>query len=83
MHKTQDILSKKPFREKIQLEGEASLLSFPVWIYGCMYKEVMYVARVLLLCIDPLYVLYLPSLLAIFSQLWSKILSKEWNASSS
>jgi len=82
-HKTQDILSRKPFREKTQLEGEAASLSFSIWKYGCKYKEVMSVAHGLLQCTYPLYVLYLLSLLAIFAYLWNKILSKEWNSSSS
>ena len=82
-HNTQDILFGKPFQEKTQLEGEAASLSFSVWKYGCRYKEVMHAARGLLQCTYPLYVLYLLSLLDIFSQLWNKIFSKEWNVSSS
>ena len=82
-HKTQDMLSGKPFREKTLLEGEATFISFSVWKYGYKYKEVMIVACGLLQCTNPLYVIYLLFLLAIFSQLWNKILSKEWNSSSS
>ena len=82
-HKTQDILSGKPFREKTQLEGEATSLSFSVWKYGCRLKEARPVARGLLQCTNPPYVLYHLSLLVIFSHLWNTILSKEWNASSS
>ena len=77
------MLARKPFREKTELEDEAASLSFSGWKYGYRYKEVMFVARGLLQCTDLLCVLYLLSLLAIFSQLWNKILSKEWNASSS
>jgi len=73
----------KTFREKTQLECEVVSLSFFVWKYGCMYKEVMYVAHGMLQCTDPFCAFYLLSLLAIFSQLWNKILSKEWNSSSS
>ena len=82
-HKAQDMISGKPFREKTQLEGEVASLSFFVWQYRCRYKEVMFVARGLLQCIDPLCALYSLSLLTIFAHLWNKILSKEWNASSS
>ena len=65
------------------MEYEVALLYFSLRKYGCKYKEVMSVARGILQWIDPLYVLYLLSLLAIFYQLWNKMLSKEWNASSS
>ena len=71
------MLSRKTFQEKTQLEGEVTPLSFFVWKYGCKYKEVIYVARGLLQCTDPLRVLYLLPLLAIFAQLWNKMLSKE------
>ena len=81
-HIKNKIYSRKPFRQKTQLEGEVTSLSFFVWKYGCRYKAVMPVARGLLQCTDPLCVLYLLSLLSIFSHLWNKILSKEWNASS-
>ena len=37
-HKTQDMLSGKPFQEKTQLEGEATLFSFSIWKYGWRYK---------------------------------------------
>lgn len=48
------------------MEGEATLLSFSVWKYGCRYKEVMFVAHQLLQCTNPRCVLYPLSLLAIF-----------------
>ena len=82
-HKTQDMISWKPFREKTKLEGEATLLSFFALKYAYRYKEVMPMARGVLRFTNLLYVLYLLSHMDIFSQLWNKILSKEWNASCS
>ena len=70
------MLSRKPFREKTQLEGEAALLSFSVWKYGFRYKEVTSVAHGLLQHIDPLCVLCLLSLMAMFPQLWNKFSRK-------
>jgi len=75
-HKTQDILSSKPFQEKTHLEGESISLSFSVWIYGSKYKEVMYVAYGLLQRTNPIHMLYLLSLLDFFTHLWNKMLSK-------
>jgi len=75
-HKTKYMLIGKPFREKTQLEGELASLSFSIWKYGFMYKDLIPVACGMLQSTDPLSVLYLLSLLAIFSQLWNKILLK-------
>ena len=43
-HKKQDMLYGKPFKEKTQLEGEATSLSFSIWKYDYSYKEVMSMA---------------------------------------
>lgn len=52
---------------KTQLEGEATLLSFFEWKYGCEYKQVWPMACGLLQCTNPLCVLYLISFLDIFA----------------
>ena len=76
VHKTQDMLSRKPFWEKTQIEGKAASLSFSVWKYGYRYKELMSTACGLLQCIDTLCLINLISLLAIFSHIWNKFSRK-------
>jgi len=77
------MLYGKPSQEKTQLEGETTSLSFYVWKYGYRYKEVILVAHRLLQSMNLLNILYFLYLLAIVAEIWNKILSKEWNVSSS